>query len=481
MRKIIVLIAVMAGLCSCTDYLKVEPSNVLAVANYDDVKALLGGYLRMYADPTSTTLQGTVVPYQENDFWTFLHLLTDDVDSDKYIQSSYGNNNKTLFVNTLDWKNSETPGIIWQTLYLNIGFFNTILDELGRVDASREQADIVRCEAMVLRAWHLFKLLQYFSPYHSDKLGIPANLDAQLVGDYDARRKSQKEVYGILIDELTEVLECETSPRETYNVFYDKKIVNALLAEIYLFKGGSGAGEITDYDHAIRHAQAAMEGRKLQSLSEYVHFPVFPEKEGVKKDYPQGLLYDNRSDRVLQNICGMLPYVKMAAAESLVKMYDEKDVRKENFFDESGNILKYANVNPIGSYLQFTVYTFFSYAEMHLIVAESYARKGDAQAKKWLEDFQRCRICDYDGYKGNDVLQEILNERRREFCFEYDMRWCDLIRTQEGWTRNSYGDEEEATYTLEDGDYRFCMPIPLNEELQYNDIEQNPGWGFLMD
>ena len=45
MRKIIVLIAVMAGLCSCTDYLKVEPSNVLAVANYDDVKALLGGYL----------------------------------------------------------------------------------------------------------------------------------------------------------------------------------------------------------------------------------------------------------------------------------------------------------------------------------------------------------------------------------------------------------------------------------------------------
>lgn len=30
MRKIIVLIAVMAGLWSCTDYLKVEPSNVLA-------------------------------------------------------------------------------------------------------------------------------------------------------------------------------------------------------------------------------------------------------------------------------------------------------------------------------------------------------------------------------------------------------------------------------------------------------------------
>ena len=138
-------------------------------------------------------------------------------------------------------------------------------------------------------------------------------------------------------------------------------------------------------------------------------------------------------------------------------------------------------MNPVGSYKQFSVYTFFSYAEMHLIVAESYARKGDAQAKTWLEDFQRCRIRDYAGYKGNDVLQEILDERRREFCYEYDMRWGDLIRTQKGWTRNSYKDEEAATYTLEDGDYRFCMPIPLNEELQYNNIEQNPGWGFLID
>lgn len=480
MKNIILLIAILVGLSSCSEYLKVDPSNVLAVANYDDVKALLGAHLKMYADPTSTTLKETVIPYKENSFWVYLYLLTDDVDTDKYILSNFGNNNKTVFVNTLDWKNTETPGVIWEKLYLNIGFFNTILDELDRVDASPAQADIVSCEAKVLRAWHLFKLLQYFSPYHSNELGIPVNLNAQLVGSYDARRRSPKEVYGILIDELTDVLECETSPRETYNVFYDKKIVNALLAEIYLFKGGSGAGEATDYDNAIRHAKAAMEGRKLQTVDEYVHFPVFPEREGVKKDYPQGLFYDNRSDYVMQNIVGS-SYSKIMAAESLVKMYNEKDVRKEKFFDKSGNIQKYANVNPVGSYMQFSVYTFFSYAEMHLIVAESYARKGDAQAKTWLEDFQRCRIRDYAGYKGNDVLQEILDERRREFCYEYDMRWCDLIRTQKGWTRNSYKNEEAATYTLEDGDYRFCMPIPLNEELQYNNIEQNPGWGFLID
>lgn len=73
-----------------------------------------------------------------------------------------------------------------------------------------------------------------------------------------------------------------------------------------------------------------------------------------------------------------------------------------------------------------------------------------------------------------------MNERRREFCLEYDMRWCDLIRIQKGWSRNSYQNPEEAVYTLEDNDFRFCFPIPLLEEMQENNqIEQNPGWSML--
>ena len=90
------------------------------------------------------------------------------------------------------------------------------------------------------------------------------------------------------------------------------------------------------------------------------------------------------------------------------------------------------------------------------------------------------RIRNYQGYKGADLLQEIMNERRREFCLEYDMRWCDLIRIQKGWSRNSYQNPEEAVYTLEDNDFRFCFPIPLLEEMQENNqIEQNPGWSML--
>jgi hypothetical protein len=134
-------------------------------------------------------------------------------------------------------------------------------------------------------------------------------------------------------------------------------------------------------------------------------------------------------------------------------------------------------MNIATGYVSVELYQFWSAAEMYLIIAESYARSGnESEGKKWLEDFQKHRYSNYNGYQGNDLLQEILNERRREFCYEYDMRWCDLSRLQTGWTRSSYEDAEHPTYTLEDNDYRFTLPIPVKEELQYNDIEQNPGW-----
>jgi hypothetical protein len=158
------------------------------------------------------------------------------------------------------------------------------------------------------------------------------------------------------------------------------------------------------------------------------------------------------------------------------------------FFDAANNLTKYEKVTTPFEYYGMTyalgassciIFNFFHVSEMHLIIAESYARKGDtAEAKKWLEDFQRNRIRDYAGYTGNDLIQEIMNERRREFCFEYDMGWCDRIREQKGWSRNSYQDPENPVYTIDDNDYRFCLPIPLSEELQYNNIEQNPGWGM---
>ena len=42
-----------------------------------------------------------------------------------------------------------------------------------------------------------------------------------------------------------------------------------------------------------------------------------------------------------------------------------------------------------------------------------------------------------------------------------------------GYSKENKGTQ---TYSLESDDYRYALPIPLDIELNYNNIEQNPEW-----
>ena len=62
-----------------------------------------------------------------------------------------------------------------------------------------------------------------------------------------------------------------------------------------------------------------------------------------------------------------------------------------------------------------------------------------------------------------------------------DFRWLDMKRfglaiSREGLDIDS---DEVKTYSLEQDDYRYALPIPAESELNHNDkVEQNPGWEF---
>lgn len=485
MRRIIYFVLLLA-LASCEKYLEVKPTNVLTLQTYEDVKSLMGAHLRMYTNTSS--LPNTTIHYLDASFALLFHFYGDDLETGKYLDNWTGRNNRKLYNNSMEWKEEEVTAKLWKESYANIGFYNTVLDELANIKGVGEnEANLIKGEAKFLRAWNLFKLMQYFSPYKLDEYGIPVNFDSHSVGNYDARRRTQTEVYGLILSELTEILNYTTQPT-TYNVFYDKKLIHALMAQVYLFKGGSGAGAAEDYDQAIAHAEAAMEGRTLASIDEYTPIPRMESNTyGFFKDKPEALLFDTRYDgSFMQGLIGIPVYGIEAgmcqfASDELYALFDDKDVRKGLFFGENKEILKFEQIDPKenGSYGR-SIHLFFTMAELQLIIAESYARKGDdANAKSALETLQSKRIKGYVSYLGSKpVLEEILDERRREFCFEYDMRWCDLVRTQKGWTRNWANNKETPTVSMEDNDYRFCFPIPLNEELQYNKIDQNPGWNF---
>ncbi len=475
------------SLSGCEKYLEVDPTNVRAVKTYDDVKSMMGGYLRMFTAVSSDALVGTTIPWQQAHTYLMFNFYADDLDTDRFIASDYATSRMYLdvYVGSLNWQNPSMPGTIWNDLYLNIGFFNSVIDGVAGVAATQAERDIVAMEARFLRAWYLFKAMQYFSPYKNDALGLPFNFDSRATTTYDGVRHTQTECYAAIISELEEVLACTTPPRATYNIFYDKDMVNALLAQVYHFKGGSGAAAADDYTEAIAHAKAVLDRRPILSLADYTPFPDFANTLGILTGRSKQPALVSASSFLQAGMYSIGPWDPQYPTDDLWALYADNDIRRGKFFSSSRAITKFnhanpswATANPYQADYRMT-FNFFHTADMHLIVAESYAHQNDGNARTWLESFRRERYNNYAPYTGSDILAEILRERRREFCLEYDMRWLDLVRYPKGWTRKSYNDSKNPTYTITADDYRFCLPIPLEQELQTNNIEQNPGWGMF--
>ena len=64
---------------------------------------------------------------------------------------------------------------------------------------------------------------------------------------------------------------------------------------------------------------------------------------------------------------------------------------------------------------------------MKLIVAEAQARQNKlSEAQNTLAQFAATRYTNYTAPTNEQLLQTILDERRREFCFETYMRWLDI-------------------------------------------------------
>ncbi len=474
-KYIYILLFITWGMSSCEDYLEVDPKNLTAIKTYKDVKVLMGACLSEYTQGSNIN---NVEPLFSNpNFYKAFVFYSGQLDDENYLNNWWGRNNRGLFYQSLQWYYEPLHSGLWNNLYSSIGFYNTVIDELGKINGvSEDEANIILGEARFLRAWNLFKLMQYFSPYHDNRLGIPVNLNAEDVLSYDSKRRTQTEVYEIILHELNEILSYATKPT-SYNLFYDKQLTHALLAQVYLFKGGSGAGVDTDYDKAAEHAEKAMEGKQLLSLSEFNN--MFEVKErGVDKEHKNALLVCTKfsaSFELRDVACGYAAYgMPNLASEKCMQLFSEHDVRNTWVDKQTGAIGKFKELA-----LEYDSYFFFRIADLQLIVAEAYARKGDnTKAIVALEKLQENRIEGYPGYTGNNVLQEILTERKREFCFEFDMIWLDMVRSGEGFSRPAIDNPELDAYILATDDYRFTQPIPSNSELENNKIEQNPDWNL---
>ena len=188
--------------------------------------------------------------------------------------------------------------------------------------------------------------------------------------------------------------------------------------------------------------------------------------------------------------------------ESLIRSYEEGDLRKKAYFLkdvpakkaesswEDDKPYEYKYYYPI-KYRQMSgststkpsenlLHENWRSVEVMLNLAEAYTRKNNevtSDALDLLNDLRRCRL-DSEAYvektsadfsDAQALLKFIWEERRRELCFEEAMRFWDLRRQGMPELKHKWYSSWDTyeTYTLPQGSKNYVLSIPRSE-LDYN-------------
>jgi hypothetical protein len=130
------------------------------------------------------------------------------------------------------------------------------------------------------------------------------------------------------------------------------------------------------------------------------------------------------------------------------------------------------------------------YADILLLHAEAlYENNQETEARSMLTEVRQrsalLNVADLNSvYFKADFLEELLDERSRELCFEGHRRF-DLIRfgkitetINNLSTERTTGWYNDQVPTLKTNwaDYKIWMPIPISEMDINSNLIQNPGW-----
>ena len=493
MKKIYLIIGCLIGvsvLFSCDKFLELTPRDQKVVSTVDDYRAILASYMRFLKTPNRSQepvlgVGPFVFPYF--DVSGNLGLYTGE--TNLTLKSGYYyNNDKNEYTiagkNLMTWLNTDP--YVWNQYYEFLGVMNLIIEGVKTAEGTDDDVrHYVEGEALTWRAFGYFKLLQYFSPYKENKYGIPINLKPDSdIGNAMPSRLTQKEVFEQILGDGQRALDLmKQTSSNVWNCAWRSDFVNGMMASIYTWKAMSGAAEATDWENAEKYATEAMLGRTLSDSPDVLR-QMFDCKEVTSSNEFSNSEFSFRiMDGSNTQVCNFIGsyYESGNTVDGKVnpeyyKKFADNDIRKQVYFTADGsqsdkyNLLGQEN----GGCLMY-----FRLAEMYLIKAEALVRQGKAgEARNVMIEFKSRR---YTGNvdvpaNGENLLQDILDERCREFYMENDFRWLDMKRLGIKVTRVIQGE----AFVLEPDDFRYCFPIPRKELELNKNMVQTPGWDKVM-
>lgn len=453
-------VAAMCLLAGCKkEFLKVTPPTSLlteqALKTEADIQVALRG---AYAGLRSSNLYG-------RNLVVFADVMADV----SYVSPQ----NSNRFVNQYNYAPTTSEGSgIWASAYTAILRANNIINSELPASTNLNQ---YRGEAYAVRALMYFELVRFFAKPYTDNPDAPG---VPIVLTYDPsglpKRNSVKEVYNQIIGDLNQAFTLMTV--FTNSSYFNKYAAKGLLAKVYLTIG--------DYANAKTAAIDVITNSGFTVVTPGAHAAYW--SNPVPRTDKVETLFEVSSDATSNAGTDALPYIysqsgygDLMAAHDLYASYLAGDVRTAYLItkfrggENAWTVEKYPNVNNASDKDDTKV---LRLSDVYLIAAEaSFRTQNETDAKTYLNYVLTRRVPGFTGYTstGAALLDDILNERKKELAFEGD-RLHTLNRLKLPVQRGA--DYPAAVRTIAYGDYRRILAIPL-DELQANpNIEQNEGY-----
>lgn len=398
--------------------------------------------------------------YYGRSFYVAFDTGTDD------IKLSTSNSNRFVDESRMT-KNAELGSAANQFLrsYRVIRFANNIIENAEIIPATAAQKNNILGQAYAIRALVHFDMVRsYAYPYTfsgglapgangaGGHLGVPIILKATID---NAPRSKVADVYAQVESDLKKAEELLINDGRFNKI--SKDAVKGILSKVYLYKG--------DYAKAYAKAKEVIDGGvySLTPNSSYASTWENPKNPDAMFSLVQ-TDSDNNQTNALGYIYAPGGYGDLLPTNDLMSLYSDTDERKKLFKKQGSNTYTIKFPDKLSSTPVIRL------ADVYLIAAEAAARGASTAQNAQDLLFKIQHRADQSATKptstGNDLLNEILLERRKELAFEGN-RMFDLMRYGKGYTRQDNGTQNPLTINYPD--CQMIFPIPQNE-IDRNDL-----------
>lgn len=471
MKKFILSISILGSICSCSDFLRVEPVEQVSISEQLSTKqgvliALNGAYYQL-----RTTIHSQV-PYTYGDLQS--GNLGFSPSSTNYLISP-ANLTEQIY-NFQDLKTESDAEGFYSGCYQLINNLNLILQYTDQIsDASQSEKSEIKAEALAMRAFvhlQLYRLYAQNYTYTADAshLGIVYNTQALKVGiDYPVR-KTAAETFSLLQKDIINAIELFQDQRAINELqernFLSKNAAKAIAAEVALWK--HDWQKAYDYSTDIINNSGLTIDADSTNSSNWALSELIFELGNTNNDVSLvASIYNYNTSADRSN------YV---ASADLMNLYPANDKRRQLFESRSlrtsvnGNtaMLPYNFTTKFKNNVKNAVYRL---TELYFIRAEAALHLGNTTDA--LRDINKIRTKAGVPEFTSINIDLLLEEKRREFAFE-NKYFFDLVRNHKNIVRNigCVSTNCSPTYPSE----KFVLPIPQTTINVNAYMQQNPGY-----